>query len=92
MPFQRLHEDIREHLGVGCYQYVFDAQLYPAFSAQAMDAVEILICYVQSMMCLMGANKLKLHPEKIEVLLVWNCLMWLYFPLKKVRSAVWGYS
>ena len=67
-----LGEIIRRH-GAGCYQYADDTQIYfsmPLTTAAAKDSVSPLNECLEVVMGWMRKNKLKLNPEKMELLTV----------------------
>ena len=56
--------------GVHCHQYADDTQLYFSFSSSSGEAVDVLNPCLAATMDWMRANKLKLNPDKTEMLLV----------------------
>ena len=56
--------------GVRCHQYADDTQLYFSFSSSSGEAVEVLNRCLGATMDWMRANKLRLNPDKTELLLV----------------------
>ena len=56
--------------GVRCHQYADDTQLYYSFPPNSKEAVSVLNQCPSAGMDWMRANKLKLNPDKTEVLLV----------------------
>ena len=53
-----------------CHQYADDTQLYLSFSSNPGEAVAVLNQCLSMVMDWMRANKLRLNPDKTEVLLV----------------------
>lgn len=56
--------------GVVCHQYADETQLYCSVSANPQLGEEILECCLEGFGDWMRVNKLKLNPDKTEVLLV----------------------
>ncbi|XP_061485295.1 uncharacterized protein LOC133385720 isoform X1 [Rhineura floridana] len=56
--------------GVRCHQYADDTQLYFSFASSSGEAVNVLNRCLAAIMDWMGANRLKLNPDKTETLLV----------------------
>nr|GFC52549.1 hypothetical protein [Tanacetum cinerariifolium] len=56
--------------GVGSHQYADDTQLFLSFPPDSKGAVDVLNRCLEAVGSWMGANKLKLNPDKTEVLLV----------------------
>ncbi|XP_061460454.1 uncharacterized protein LOC133373973 [Rhineura floridana] len=56
--------------GVRSHQYADDTQLYFSFSSSSGEAVKVLNRCLAAIMDWMRANKLKLNPDKTEMLLV----------------------
>ena len=59
-----------QRFGVRCHQYADDTQLYFSFSSSSGEAVDVLNWCLAVTMDWMRANKLKLNPDKTEMLLV----------------------
>ena len=53
-----------------CHQYTDDTQLYFSFSSSSGEAVDVLNQCLGATMDWMRANKLRLNPDKTDVLLV----------------------
>ena len=49
----------------------------PSFSSSASDAVQVLECYLASIMGRIRANTLKLNPDKMKILLLGGLSDWL---------------
>uniref|UniRef100_A0A803SXN9 Reverse transcriptase domain-containing protein n=1 Tax=Anolis carolinensis TaxID=28377 RepID=A0A803SXN9_ANOCA len=62
--------EIIRSFGVQCHLYADDVQLYHSFSPSSKEAVQILNRCLAAVSDWMRVNKLKLHPDKTEVLLV----------------------
>ena len=56
--------------GVRCHQYADDTQLYLSFPPDSEEAVEVLDRCLEAVGGWMRVNKLRLNPDKTEVLLV----------------------
>ncbi|XP_061463050.1 uncharacterized protein LOC133375459 [Rhineura floridana] len=56
--------------GVHCHQYADDTQLYFSFSSSSGEAVDVLNSCLDATMDWMRTNKLRLNPDKTEMLLV----------------------
>ena len=73
MPFNMYMKPLDvviQSFGVCCHQYYDDMQLYFSFSSSSGEAVEVLNWCLGATMDCMRANKLKLNPDKTEMLLV----------------------
>ena len=66
-----------QSFGVCCHQYADDTQLYFSFSTSSGEAVEVLNQCLAVTMDWMRANKLKLNPDKTEMLLVGGSSDWM---------------
>lgn len=66
----KLLGQIIQGLGVGCHQYADDTQLFISLPTHSREAVEVLELCLEAVGVWMRVNKLKLNPEKTEVLLV----------------------
>ena len=55
---------------VWCHQYAGDIQLYLSLPSKSKEAVLALDQYLMSVTDWMMVNKLKLNPDKTEVLLI----------------------
>uniref|UniRef100_A0A803TS28 Reverse transcriptase domain-containing protein n=1 Tax=Anolis carolinensis TaxID=28377 RepID=A0A803TS28_ANOCA len=62
--------EIIRSFGVRCHLYADDVQLYHSFSPASKEAVQILNRCLAAVSDWMRVNKLKLNPDKTEVLLV----------------------
>ncbi|KAF7250254.1 hypothetical protein EYD10_03943 [Varanus komodoensis] len=62
--------EIIRRCGLRNHHYADDTQLYPSFSTNPGEAVAVLNRCLAEVMGWMRANKLKLNPDKTEVLLV----------------------
>ncbi|KAF7249036.1 Peripheral myelin protein 22 [Varanus komodoensis] len=62
--------EVIRRCGLQNHQYVDDTQLYLSFSTNPDEEVAVLNWCLAEVMCWMRANKLKLNPDKMEVLLV----------------------
>ncbi|XP_061473928.1 uncharacterized protein LOC133380529 [Rhineura floridana] len=68
--YKRRLDKFVKSFGVRCHQYADDTQLYYSFSSSSGEAVDVLNRCLAAIMDWMGANKLKLNPDKTETLLV----------------------
>ncbi|KAF7235274.1 hypothetical protein EYD10_17889 [Varanus komodoensis] len=93
----KLIGEVIRRCGLWNHQYTDDTQLYLSFSTNPGEAVVVLNRCLAEVMGWMRANKLKLYPDKVEVLLVGSLNSWVgdldlvlngvAFPLKDmVRS------
>ncbi|XP_061490034.1 tRNA-splicing endonuclease subunit Sen15 isoform X1 [Rhineura floridana] len=62
--------EIIRRFGLRCHQYADDTQLYLSFKSSLERAVETMSKCLESVSGWMGRNRLKLNPDKTEVLLV----------------------
>ena len=61
--------EVIRRCGLRCHQYADDTQLYLSFSSKPGEAVAVLNQCLSTVMDWMRANKLRLNPDKTEVLL-----------------------
>lgn len=67
--YVNLGETFLWRFGLRCHQYEDDSQLCLSFPSDPREAVEVLNQYLKSVMNWMWVNRLKLNPDKTEVLL-----------------------
>ncbi|KAF7243255.1 putative RNA-directed DNA polymerase from transposon BS [Varanus komodoensis] len=68
--YMKLLGEVIRRCGLRNHQYADDTQLYLSFSTNPGEAVAVLNRCLAEVMGWMRANKLKLNPDKMEVLLV----------------------
>ncbi|KAF7251034.1 putative RNA-directed DNA polymerase from transposon BS [Varanus komodoensis] len=68
--YMKLLGEVIQRCGLRNHQYADDTQLYLSFSTNPGEAVAVLNRCLAEVMGWMRANKLKLKPDKMEVLLV----------------------
>ncbi|KAF7240874.1 putative RNA-directed DNA polymerase from transposon BS [Varanus komodoensis] len=68
--YMKLLREVIRRCGLRNHQYADDTQLYLSFSTNPGEAVAVLNWCLAEVMGWMRANKLKLNPDKTEVLLV----------------------
>ncbi|KAF7249810.1 putative RNA-directed DNA polymerase from transposon BS, partial [Varanus komodoensis] len=68
--------EVIRRFGLWSHQYADDTQLYLSFSTNPDEAVAVLNWCLAEVMGWMRANKLKLKPDKMEVLLVGDLSSW----------------
>ncbi|KAF7236005.1 Catenin delta-1, partial [Varanus komodoensis] len=68
--YMKLLGEVIRRCGLRNHQYADDTQLYLSFSTNPGDAVAVLNRCLGEVMGWMRANRLKLNPDKMEVLLV----------------------
>ncbi|KAF7248518.1 NHP2-like protein 1 [Varanus komodoensis] len=68
--------EVTRRFGLRSHQYADDTQLYLSFSTDPGEAVAVLNWCLAEVMGWMRANKLKLNPDKMEVLLVGGSSSW----------------
>ncbi|KAF7249630.1 putative RNA-directed DNA polymerase from transposon BS [Varanus komodoensis] len=68
--YMKLLGEVIRRCGLRNHQYADDTQLYLSFSTNPGEAVAVLNWCLAEVMVWMRANKLKLNPDKTEVLLV----------------------
>uniref|UniRef100_A0A803TXA5 Reverse transcriptase domain-containing protein n=1 Tax=Anolis carolinensis TaxID=28377 RepID=A0A803TXA5_ANOCA len=68
--YMKLLGEIIQSFGVRCHLYADDVQLCHSFPPVTQEAVQVLNRCLAAVSDWMGSNKLKLNPDKIEVLLV----------------------
>ncbi|KAF7249427.1 Galectin-related protein, partial [Varanus komodoensis] len=68
--YMKLLGEVIRRCGLQNHQYADDTQFYLSFSTNPGEAVAVLNRCLAKVMGWMGANKLKLSPDKMEVLLV----------------------
>ncbi|XP_053120143.1 uncharacterized protein LOC128330801 [Hemicordylus capensis] len=68
--YMKLLGEIIRGFGAGCYQYADDTQIYFSMSTSSGVGISSLNACLEAVMGWMGENKLKLNPDKTEVLIV----------------------
>ncbi|KAF7243480.1 putative RNA-directed DNA polymerase from transposon BS, partial [Varanus komodoensis] len=68
--YMKLLGEVIRRCGLRNHQYTDDTQLYLSFSTNPGEAVAVLNWCLAEVMGWMRANKLKLNPDKMEVLLI----------------------
>uniref|UniRef100_A0A8D2PYI1 Reverse transcriptase domain-containing protein n=1 Tax=Varanus komodoensis TaxID=61221 RepID=A0A8D2PYI1_VARKO len=74
--YMKLLGEVIRRCGLQNHQYTDDTQLYLSFSTNPGEAVAVLNWCLAEVLCWMKANKLKLNPDKTEVLLVGGSSSW----------------
>uniref|UniRef100_A0A803U146 Reverse transcriptase domain-containing protein n=1 Tax=Anolis carolinensis TaxID=28377 RepID=A0A803U146_ANOCA len=68
--YMKLLGEVIRSFGVGCHLYADDAQLYYSFPPNSKEASRVLDECLAAVSIWMRRNKLKINPDKTEVLLV----------------------
>ncbi|KAF7253873.1 putative RNA-directed DNA polymerase from transposon BS [Varanus komodoensis] len=75
--YMKLLGEVIRRCGLRNHQYADDTQLYLSFSTNPGEAVAVLNWCLAEVMGWMRTNKLKLSPDKMEVLLVGGLGLWM---------------